>query len=151
MKTTGVSNIPNFGLLFFFGTPYYALHFALYYVLHYTLLYTVHYAIHFAIHYALHFALHYALHSTLHYSLHNQCIINNCWRSVPLPCGQYMAIFSSVRTSNSHPDLLMTHPLFQIKHVCHYITLTFTFWATTAISKAITDDDILASFWLHFG
>ena len=21
-------------------------------------------------------------------------IINNCWRSVPLPCGQYMAIFS---------------------------------------------------------
>ena len=24
---------------------------------------------------------------------HNQCIINNCWRSVPLPCGQYMAIF----------------------------------------------------------
>ena len=21
------------------------------------------------------------------------CIINNCWRSVPLPCGQYMAIF----------------------------------------------------------
>jgi len=72
MKTTGVSNIPNFGLLFFFGTPYYALHFALYYVLHYTLLYTVHYAIHFALHYALHFALHYALHSTLHYS----CIIS---------------------------------------------------------------------------
>ena len=25
---------------------------------------------------------------------HNQCIINNCWRSVPLPCGQYMAIFA---------------------------------------------------------
>ena len=24
---------------------------------------------------------------------HNQCIISNCWRSVPLPCGQYMAIF----------------------------------------------------------
>ena len=22
------------------------------------------------------------------------CIINNCWRSVPLPCGQYKAIFS---------------------------------------------------------
>ena len=21
------------------------------------------------------------------------CIINNCWRSVPLPCGQYVAIF----------------------------------------------------------
>ena len=21
------------------------------------------------------------------------CIINNCWRSVPLPCGRYMAIF----------------------------------------------------------
>ena len=43
------------------------------------------------------------------------CIINNCCRSVPLPCGQYMAIFSSVRSSNSHPDLLLTqhHPLFQ--------------------------------------
>ena len=25
---------------------------------------------------------------------HNQCIINNCWRSVPLPCGHYMAIFN---------------------------------------------------------
>ena len=25
--------------------------------------------------------------------MHNQCIINNCWRSVPLPCGQYMANF----------------------------------------------------------
>ena len=24
------------------------------------------------------------------------CIINNCWRSVPLPCGQYMAIFNGV-------------------------------------------------------
>ena len=23
------------------------------------------------------------------------CIIINCWRSVPLPCGQYMAIFDS--------------------------------------------------------
>ena len=23
------------------------------------------------------------------------CIINNCWRSVPLPCGQYMAIFKT--------------------------------------------------------
>ena len=22
------------------------------------------------------------------------CIIHNCWRSVPLPCGQYMAIFN---------------------------------------------------------
>merc|ERR1712163_30424 len=27
-----------------------------------------------------------------------------------LPCGQYMAIFSSVRSFNSHPDLLLTHP-----------------------------------------
>ena len=25
--------------------------------------------------------------------VHNQCIIDNCWRSVPLPCGRYMAIF----------------------------------------------------------
>ena len=46
------------------------------------------------------------------------CIIINCWRSVPLPCGQYMAIFSSVRSSNSHPDLLLVqHPLFQITPV----------------------------------
>ena len=28
--------------------------------------------------------------------MHNQCIINSCWRSVPLPCGQYKAIFSLV-------------------------------------------------------
>ena len=41
-----------------------------------------------------------------------------CCRSVPVPCGQYKAIFSSVRSSNSHPDLLVTHhPLFQITPV----------------------------------
>merc|ERR1711973_286042 len=34
------------------------------------------------------------------------------------PVGSIMAIFSSVRSSNSHPDLLMTqHPLFQITPV----------------------------------
>ena len=84
------------------GVPYYALHYAL----HYLLLYTVHYAIHFALHSALQYALHYALHSTLHYSLHyslhnqcNQCIINNCWRSVPLPHGQYIAIFYTIQTA----------------------------------------------------
>merc|ERR1711884_254182 len=38
---------------------------------------------------------------------------------VPLPCGQYMAIFSSVRSSYSHPGLLVitTTPLFQITPV----------------------------------
>merc|ERR1711978_854278 len=30
------------------------------------------------------------------------------------PVGSIMAIFSSVRSSKSHPDLLLTHPLFQI-------------------------------------
>ena len=30
---------------------------------------------------------------TIHCMIINQCIINNCWRSVPLPCGQYMGIF----------------------------------------------------------
>ena len=69
--------------------------FALYYALHYVLLYKVQYTIHFALHFTLHFALHYALHSTLNCSLYHLqfCIINNCWRSVPLPCGQYMTIF----------------------------------------------------------
>merc|ERR1712197_301835 len=36
------------------------------------------------------------------------------------PVGSIMAIFSSVRSSNSHPDLLVTHhqhPLFQTKPV----------------------------------
>ena len=38
------------------------------------------------------------------------------------PVGSIMAIFSSVRSSNSHPDLLLTqqhhhHPLFQITPV----------------------------------
>ena len=48
-------------------------------------------------------------------------------------------IISSVRSSNSHPDLLVIqqhHPLFQIHTVPQH--WTFTFWATTAISKAIT-------------
>ena len=84
------NNTGNYAL---HSVMHYALHFALYYALHYVLLYTVQYAIHFALHYALRYVLHYALHCTLHYSLHNQFIINNCWPSVPLPCGQYMAIF----------------------------------------------------------
>jgi len=28
--------------------------------------------------------------------VHNQCIINSCWQSVPLPCGQYKAIFIGI-------------------------------------------------------
>ena len=58
-----------------------------------------------------------------------------CWT----PCSS--GFISSVRSSNSHPDLLVTqqqqhHPLFQIHTGPQYCT--FTFWATTAISKAIT-------------
>ena len=33
------------------------------------------------------------------------CIINNCWQSVPLPCGQYMAIFwHTIRARINHED-----------------------------------------------
>ena len=28
--------------------------------------------------------------------VHNQCIINSCWQSVPLPCGHYKAIFIGI-------------------------------------------------------
>ena len=83
------------------------------------------------------------------------------------PSGALIAIRTYYWPSNS-----TTTPLFQIKHVCHYITPTFTFWATTATSKAITGlicwlhvylmgttghhwwrhfGYILATFWLHFG
>ena len=54
--------------------------------------------------------------------------------------------FSSVRSSNSHPYLLVIHhhhPLFQIHNGPQY--WTYTFWATTAISKAITG----LICWLH--
>ena len=44
------------------------------------------------------------------------CMPNNCWRSVPLPCGQYMAIFSSIRSSNSNSNLLVIHPHFFRAH-----------------------------------
>ena len=60
------------------------------------------------------------------------------------PVGSIMAIFSSVRSSYSHPDLLLIHhPTFS-DHTGprHW---TFTFWATTAISKAITG----LICWLH--
>ena len=62
---------------------------------------------------------------------------------------QSVIVFSSVRSSNSHPDLLLTHhhqhPLFQITPVASPHYWTFTFWATTAISKAITG----LICWLH--
>merc|ERR1712012_886224 len=57
--------------------------------------------------------------------------------SVPLPCGQYMAIFSSVRSSNSHPDLLV------IQHLTHFFrshrssTLDFRFLSQYSYIKAI--------------
>ena len=43
----------------------------------------------------------------------NQFIINDCWWSVPLPCGQYMAIFRhsttiSKRTSKDYPKYKST-------------------------------------------
>merc|ERR1712012_886833 len=69
---------------------------------------------------------------------HNQCIIRNCLRSVPLPCGQYMAIFSSVRSSYSHPDLLVTqqqHPHFFRSH--RSSTLYFHFLSHYSYKKAI--------------
>ena len=51
---------------------------------------------------------HATLWQTLAYSgipWHNQCIISNCWRSVPLPCGQYMAIFKSTKVGPCEDDL----------------------------------------------
>ena len=37
------------------------------------------------------------------------CIIINCWRSVPLPCGQYMAIFTSQIVMFLTADLSVGH------------------------------------------
>ena len=37
-------------------------------------------------------------------------MLNNCWRSVPLPCGQYMAIFITDRWSRKRSGLRPTHP-----------------------------------------
>merc|ERR1711873_80752 len=60
------------------------------------------------------------------------------------PVGSIMAIFSSVRSSNSHPDLLVIqqqqHPLFQITPVLNsgilWNTLAYTYilWHTLAYS-----------------
>ena len=45
---------------------------------------------------------------------------------------QFLFVFvSSVRSSNSHPDLLVTHPHFFRPHSPQH--WTFTIWATTAI------------------
>ena len=54
------------------------------------------------------------------------------------------SVICSVRSSNSHSDLLLIHhPLFSDHNGPRY--WTFTFWATTAISKAITG----LICWLH--
>merc|ERR1712163_34227 len=56
-----------------------------------------------------------------------------------LPCGQYMAIFSSVRSSYSHPDLLLTHH----HHPTHFFrshrssTLDFHFLSQYSYIKSI--------------
>ena len=64
--------------------------------LHYTMHCTIHCSLQCNMQYTLHFTMHFTLHCTALYTalfMHNQCIINNCWRSLPLLCGQYMAIF----------------------------------------------------------
>ena len=69
------------------------------------------------------------------------------WQTRGFNFGWFLLFFSSVRSSNSHPDLLLIHhhptPTFS-DHTGpqHW---TFTFWATTAISKAITG----LICWLH--
>ena len=64
---------------------------------------------------------------------HNQCIINNCWRSGPLPFGQYMAIYIFSIFAQQNPyssflifaqhklDLLLSFPyLYNRTLVYHY-------------------------------
>merc|ERR1711978_524458 len=51
------------------------------------------------------------------------------------PVGSIMAIFSSVRSSNSHPDLLVTHPHFFRPH--RSSTLDFHFLSHYSYIKAI--------------
>ena len=63
------------------------------------------------------------------------------------PVGSIMAIFSSVRSSYSHPDLLVIHhPLFQILHVGHYITLDFQFLCHYSYIKSNHWTHLLATY-----
>merc|ERR1711940_448103 len=58
------------------------------------------------------------------------------------PVGSIMAIFSSVRSSNSHPDLLLTHhqqhPLFQITPVLTTITTAIATTLAAIITTTTT-------------
>ena len=50
-------------------------------------------------------------------------IINNCWRSVPLPCGQYNAIFSiRPRSDHCHCHSLTNWLLFLTLHACEWLS-----------------------------
>ena len=47
------------------------------------------------------------------------CIINNCWRSVPLPCGQYNGHFY-FQNCRRQSDQLVAFPCFhRFSHLCH--------------------------------
>ena len=53
------------------------------------------------------------------------CIINNCWGSVPLPCGQYMAIF--IKPPKQSRDYF-TFLLYKISLSTAVITQTYNLW-----------------------
>ena len=59
------------------------------------------------------------------------CIIINCWRSVPLPCGQYMAIFGA-------PVVLQTIPCsFMSRYVCPVLVSFLAISATLIVTVSI--------------
>ena len=83
------------------------------------------------------------------------CIINYCWRSVPLPCGQFMAIFLQHRFVESQENGLFDFlTKYQARHswsISFYFTFYyFHFQGTICLPVHETS----ASVWLvklHFG
>ena len=93
------------------------------------------------------------------------CIINNCWRSVPLPSGQYMAIFICDRGISNvcvnpvsicnffalawrtkvQPLSWIRKILFVMAHVCDSRFL-FAIWTSRRIVSTNTDNHDVPSF-----
>ena len=76
------------------------------------------------------------------------CIINNCWRSVPLPCGQYKAIFYSSTDTMVPIHIAICHALHGTFSNGQLSTFGITFmsnkdyYISRTISKMIDEYDI---------
>ena len=85
-------------------------------------------------------------------NMQNQCIINNCWRSVPLPCWQYMAIFNSVEPNCSccFEKLIIQSQSSVVRGGWHCVTITILAFQKCGIGELVKLWNVTTKGYIQF-